>query len=1428
MKYYNLTTPQKNIWNLLKYYNDTAIGNQCGAIFFNEKRDSGLLRQALWAVISCQTGLRLRFRENGEAEQYVSTEIADIPVMSFDTMEEYESYAKKFAKEPIGLIDCAMYRMVIFDVAGMSGVLVAMSHLISDAWTFSVVAAQTDAAYRSLVDGVKPEVQEADYTEYIQSENEYFHSDRYSKDKSFWESRYSAQPEKGVIRIRSTEQDDISADRITEKLSPVLERNIVKYCDEHQITPAVLFETALIIYLSKINPDNHSVTLGIPVLNRKNTREKRIAGMFVSTMPLTVELGADTVITELIEQITSAHMEIFRHQKYPYSDILKYLREKQSFSGNLYDAMISYQNAVTKTGARTEWYSNGYSEVPFVMHIDNRDSGKSHTINIDYQTAVFKDKREAEYIATRIEYILEQITLGEAVSAGDISIVPHEEMLKLVDEFNDTYVEYPREKCVHELFTEQAEKTPDRTALVFENESFSYKQLDEMSNSLAHFLREKGVKRNDIVPIIAKRSWHVIVAMLGIMKAGGAYLPVDPEYPKNRIEYMLAEVNSPIILSYSHCEKYENILQIDLEKFDYSSSISQISNVNSKDDICYVLFTSGTTGNPKAVLISNFNLVNFISINNTNEYQRYMINKCKNVLADTTLTFDIAVFEIYLTLLNGLTLFLTKDMADASYLAKLIDTYDIDVIHTTPTKILMLLQDTEFQRAVAKVKQFMIGAEIFPEELYRKLILYTDATVYNGYGPTECTIGCSFKKIDINSDITIGSPIANTQIYIIDKNNNPLPIGVAGELCIAGEGVGKGYLNRPELTREKFVPNPFATAENGHGKIMYHTGDLARWRADGEIEYLGRIDTQVKIRGLRIELGEIESVMSSFEGINLTAVADKKDANNRQYLVGYYTAEHEIDEKELRSHLSSKLPKYMVPNYFMRLDEMPMTASGKTDRKNLPVPDFTAQKREYAAPETPEEIRLCELLQELLQVERIGAEDDFFEYGGDSLTAIEYTAKAHGIGIEISLQDIFDYPTVRKLCMHLAEGTKEKVNYQASDFEKYDSFFNKNVISGSQTFTKKKLGNILLTGATGFLGAHVLDQFMQNEDGRIYCLIRSNSEYDRRGRLSRVLEYYFGDKYEAEIDHRIIPVIGNIEDEKLADDMPEDVQTVIHTAASVKHYGSYEYFHKINTEGTAHVVDYARRIGARLIHISTLSVSGNSLADDFSVYRSENEKFFDETSFYIGQPLDNVYIHSKFEAERKVYDAMLDGLDAVVIRVGNLTNRASDYRFQPNYRENAFLTRMKAILEFGLFPDYLLKLYAEFSPVDKTAEGVLKIAQYADGQCVFHLNSNKVIYFDRLLEVVHELGISMDVVGGEQFNEALQKTIKSSDTEYIFEAFQNDMDEQGHLVYDSNIRIGNEFTLWFLEKTGFEWNETDAGYIKGYIDYFRKIGYLGV
>lgn len=467
---------------------------------------------------------------------------------------------------------------------------------------------------------------------------------------------------------------------------------------------------------------------------------------------------------------------------------------------------------------------------------------------------------------------------------------------------------------------------------------------------------------------------------------------------------------------------------------------------------------------------------------------------------------------------------------------------------------------------------------------------------------------------------------------------------------------------------------------------------------------------------------------------------------------------------------------------------------------------------------------------ELLHVEQVGVTDDFFELGGDSLTAIEFLAKAQDRGISFALQNIFDYPTVRLLCDHMDAGAGEKIHYEAADFDRYRELLDKNVVDEFFVPVKKSPGNVLLTGATGFLGAHVLDTLFREVDGKIYCLVRDGKEGCER-RLRETLRYYFGDRYETEFageTRRIIPIAGDIESETLAAAMPEDVQTVIHTAATVKHYGSYAYFHRVNVEGTRHVVNYAKALGARLIHISTLSVSGNSLVDAFAVYRSEEEKFFGETSLYIGQPLDNVYIHSKFEAERAVFDAMLAGMDAKIIRVGNLTSRASDYKFQPNYEQNAFLARFKAILEFGMFPDYLMHLYSEFSPIDLTAEGVVKIALYANRQTVFHLNSNRPIYFDRFLEVVHELGISMEVVDGDRFAKALRETVRDRGTEYIFEAFQNDMDGQGRLVYDSNIHVENDFTVWFLRKLGLEWNEIDMEYIRGYVEYFREIGYLTV
>ena len=1151
------------------------------------------------------------------------------------------------------------------------------------------------------------------------------------------------------------------------------------------------------------------------MLNRSGAEQKRAVGMFISTTSLTVPLISDQSCMALCKEITRQHIKLFRHQKYPYSHILRDLHERFAFSGNLYDVIVSFQNAKSNSGTWSKWYSNGFCEVGLELHIDNRDSSNHYAVNIDYQTELFRDDEEVTLLFHRLEHILDQMIRHPELRLEEVSIIPVEEQHRMLDCFNQTDVPYDRFQCVHTLFREQAVKTPEKTALVFEDTQFTYRQLDEMSNSLAHTLRARGIGSGSIVPIIARRSWHIIVAMLGVLKAGGAYMPVDPSYPSERIQAMMEIADCTMALTFG----YEKTLAVDtirLVSFDFHSDTTPVENQNTAEDLCYIIFTSGSTGTPKGVSICHRNAVNYCN-NHPLNFQGGILDETSVIVSVTNTIFDIFVTESLLPLSNGIPIYFANQEQTVSQkqLAKLVQDSPINAIQTTPTKLRSFLLDENNTAWLRQLRVIALGGEALPSDLYRKLRTLTDARIFNVYGPAETTVWSTIKEMT-GDDITIGKPIANTQVYILDGHQQLLPIGVAGELCISGDGVGKGYLNRPDLTAERFLPDPFRP-----GQTMYRTGDLARWRMDGEIEYLGRIDTQVKIRGLRIELGEIESVMAAFPGIGLAAVTDKRDENGRQYLVGCYTAENAIDEAALRSHLTAKLPQYMVPNFLMHLDSMPMTASGKTDRKNLPTPELTVRTREYNAPETEQEAVLCSILEGLLDTRPIGVTDDFFELGGDSLCAIEYVAQAHNQGVEMALQDVFDHPTVRELCSFLNGEYVRKAVYDPADFVKYQPLLKHNIIDEGFVPVKKSLGNVLLTGATGFLGAHILDAYLREETGTIWCLVRGG-----KARLKDVLEYYFGDAYTAEFGNRIRVLDGDITRPELAEQMPEDVQTVIHTAATVKHYGPWDYFQGVNVKGTEHVIGYAERIGARLLHISTISVSGNSLVDAFDVLRMEEPMDFTEADLFVGQPLDNVYIRSKFEAERAVLDAALHGLDARIIRVGNLTNRLSDFKFQPNYQSNAFLNRVRAALAMGALPDYMMHLYAEFSPIDQTAEGVIKIGQFAQRQTVFHLNSHQNLYFDRMVEILNELGSPMQVLSGSDFGAMLQKMGQDPATAYIYEALQNDLDDSGKLVYDSNIHIRNSFTVWFLEKLGFQWAKIDLDYVRGYLNYFRKLGYF--
>ena len=610
---------------------------------------------------------------------------------------------------------------------------------------------------------------------------------------------------------------------------------------------------------------------------------------------------------------------------------------------------------------------------------------------------------------------------------------------------------------------------------------------------------------------------------------------------------------------------------------------------------------------------------------------------------------------------------------------------------------------------------------------------------------------------------------------------------------------------------------------------MYKTGDIAKWRDDGNIEYIGRNDFQVKIRGLRIELGEIENAISSVDGVALAVVVVRKDSTGRQLICAFYTGEF-IEPSAIRAEIAKKLPKYMLPHIFTHLDKMPMTSSGKINRNSLPEIDLEniSTGAEYEPPVTETEKKLCEIAAETLKHERVGLNDDFFELGGDSLKAIEFVSKAHAEGIYFALQNVFDCPTVKTLCEFIGSEDRNHAAYSADGFAEIHRLLESNSDDGFIP-EKTDVGDVLITGATGFLGIHILAEYLENDTGTAYCLVRGNDDADAAERFKKLLQYYFDGRYLNFIGGRIIALRGDVQKENLGLETLPPVRTIVNCAASVKHYGSYKYFYDANVQSVKNISEAARRTGARLVHTSTLSVSGNSFADEFDSYRSDEEKHFGETDLFIGQPLDNVYARSKFEAEKLVLEETQNGLEANIFRMGNLTNRASDGVFQKNYESNAFAQRVKGIVELGQCPDYLFRHYVEFTPIDEAARAVMTVARHFSGRkTVFHINSTKVVYIDRLMKIFNSFGLNVKTVSGAEFAETLRAAAKRSETEYLFETFINDMDKNEQLDYDSNIRIDNAATENYLRRLGFEWGDVGEEYLGKWVRWFRDIGYWRV
>lgn len=1030
---YDLSPSQKNIDELQRFYNDTSISTLCGAVIFEDKHDKDLTMQALSLIIRRHEALRMRFKTlNGKTVQYISEEYPkSFEYKEFPDIEQMRKYCALQAKNIFKINGGEMYKILIFDLPERSGIMLCASHLIADAWTYSILAKEVYEMYNMLSEGKEITAGETKYTDCIKKYNAYLSSPRCKNDLEYWENKYSGGIEETPVRHCKKTVSQITAARYKTIISHELSKSANEFCKEKSISPAALFESAVLLYLSKIN-GKKSVTIGVAVLGRSSVSEKQTAGMFISTLPLTEQIEENMTAFELCKNTFDIHKEIYRHRKLPYSSIVRAVREKSGFNGRIYDVLVSFQNAKTNIPARTEWFSNGYSELPLAFHIDDRDGCGNFEITLDYQTEIFPCEKEAEFFTQRIIYIIRQIIKDGDKNLKEISVLPPQEYDMLKNAFNKTSVRYQNDKCVHEAFSEIAKRNPDKTALIFHGRKYTYKELDILSELLGSHLRELRRGRNNIIPIIAKRSPYIIIAMLAVMKSGAAYLLISPTVPEQRIEYMIKNVGAEFALTYGCTCKC--VMELNLEKFNYYEvEVLRFGEKPQPDDLCYMIYTSGSTGKPKGTAVTHRNVMNYCAENEYNICGKIIKPGAESIVSVTDIMFDIFVTESILALLNGIVIILADDEEAVSQkaLSRLICDTHAKIIQTTPTKMRSFLFDKSELKFLSCLDTIILGGEELPASLCAELKAYTDAKIYNVYGPAETTVWSAATSDLTENDITVGSPIANTRIYILNDKGEIMPVGIMGEICICGDGVSRGYINEPLLTEKKFLPDPFCKTG-----VMYRTGDMGIMRADGKIEFCGRMDNQIKLRGLRIELGEIESAMNRFDGIENAAAVCRLNPDGEQYLAGFYTSTATIDEKALRAAMLKFLPAYMIPNVFVRISKMPTTQSGKIDRKTLREMKLSVRtERKITAPENETEAELCLIMAKVLGKAQVGTEDDFFELGGDSFSAMEFTALAEDKGYKFSIKSVYECRTVKALCREISAKKKS-----VSEIKKYSRY----------------------------------------------------------------------------------------------------------------------------------------------------------------------------------------------------------------------------------------------------------------------------------------------------------------------------------------------------------------------------------------------------
>lgn len=1435
----NLTNSQKSIWVTEQYYIGSSINNICGTAIIQEKVDFNKLEEAIRIVCNKHDNFWLEFKLNdGDVKQVLSErKRIQIGTINIASEKELEKEREKIVKTTFKLENSKLFNFYIFKFSdGKGAFMLNIHHLISDAWTLALICNEIIKTYSQLKQNKEIETKAIySYIDYIKSEKEYQKSEKFNKDKQYWMERFNVIPE--VATIPGSKKEDVDAcsprgRRQQYKIKEADVKKIKEYCKENKVSLYNFFMAVYAIYIGEISNLDEFV-VGTPILNRTNFKEKKAAGMFVNIAPFKISMNEELDFKTFVKNISLDSMDMLKHQKYSYQCLLEELRKKDTNIPNLYNILLSYQitNAQQSEGDipyKTEWTFNGCCAENIDIQIYDLNDTGSLNIAYDYKTSIY-EQTDIEKIHKRIFNIIKQVITKDDIKLKEIDIVTSEEKEKIVYELNKTELKYDEHIPFIKYFEMQVEKTPEEIAIVFEKKKMTYRELNERANSLAYKLRENGAENNSVIGILLERSFEMLISMLAVLKSGGSYIPIAPDYPRDRIEYMLEDSEASIILTSQNRRNLadKKLINVKDEKI-YETHKENLENISNPEDLSYLIYTSGSTGTPKGVVLKQKNLSNFYnSMKNLIEYLKD--GKKHKILSITTVSFDIFGFETLMSLTRGLTVYLTNENEQkmTSEIERIIRENNVEIMQTTPSVMKFHLDNVSNKNNLKSLKYIMLAGEPLPKTLVDKIKeIIPNVTIYNGYGPSETTIFSTVANVTDKNIITIGRPINNTQIYILNKNKKILPQGTIGEIYISGDGVGIGYMNKEQQTKESFIQNPFLNE-----KIMYKVGDLGVFDNKGEIICHGRIDNQVKIRGLRIELQEIEKRIQSVYNIR-DCIVTKKIVNGKEALCAYYVENGHVTKSVLKSVLYSKLPEYMVPQYFMKLEQLPHTPNGKVDRKALPNPVIEEKEIKIIKPRNETEEFLIKVMKKKLGMVDIGIDTNIFDIGADSLSVISIVTELFRYNYNIKVADFYKYQTVREIYENVLKG-EEKTEQQLSHPELIK--INEKVDTFTKDINCKKIEekyNILLTGATGFFGCHLLIEMLNNIQNvnKIYCIVRTKSGVSAKERLLNKIQFYFNNKYN-EIFEKYVDVIeGEIVKDKFGinvenyDELLKKIDIVIHSAANVSHYGKYKNSEEVNIIATKNIISFCQESKAKLHYISTMTISGNYLEKQERNFG----KIFDENSFYIGQNFeDNVYSKSKLIAEALVIKYFNEENRGTIYRLGDLTGRYTDGGFQENIKSNATYTRLKSILEIGAIPEELENINLEFSPVDYVAKAVRLIiwSDKCDNR-IFNIYNPNFLEVSELQKIIENKKYHIELVSHDKFTELIKEMSENEEDQKKIAGIINDFTDNDDLVYKYTIEQKNKITCEYLKKLDFTWNKIDDIYIYKLIKYMKEVKFI--